>query len=573
MDGFIGEKIETTGPKTELGKWTFDFKYKGDGEDFGTTTGRVAATLADNEEHREAFIDHLRELKTVPGGRIWSAAGSPRMVTCYNCFVSGTILDSLNGPGSIMQRLVEASITLQQGGGIGYDFSLLRPEGDPIKTLGARSSGPLSFMDVYDKLCGTIESAGIRRGAQMGTMRCDHPDILKFISAKANMTRLRNFNISVAVTDILIKAVKEGTSFNLIFNDKIRDTVDASNLWDTIMRMTYSHAEPGVAFIDRVNKMNNLYYCEEIATSNPCGEQFLPPFGACLLGSLNLTAFIKWDGSKRYFDWSGFIRAIHIFVAALDNVIDTTIYPLPEQELEAKAKRRMGIGVLGVANALEALGFEYGTNDYIEFQNKVAMVLRNECYRASALRSKEKGAFPLFDRDKYLNGEFIKTLPDDIRDLIYRYGIRNSHLTSIAPTGTISLLCDNVSSGIEPVFAYEYERDIKEGADKTKTVLIQDYGVAHFGVYGKRAYDVAPEDHVRVAAAFQQYVDSAVSKTVNVPRNTSFKDFVKLYMLAYDLGAKGITTYRDGNREGVLRVVDEGSACTIDPMTGAKTCS
>ena len=491
-----------------------------------------------------------------------------------NCYVSGTIPDDMVG---IMDRAKEAAITMKLGGGIGYDFSTLRPRGTSIASLDSRSSGPVSFMGVYDAVCQTVSSAGHRRGAQMGVLRVDHPDIEEFVTAKNNKHNLTNFNISVGVTDKFMEAVKTDSPFDLIFDGKVHKTVSATALWDKIMRSTWDWAEPGILFIDRINKKNNLWYCEDIVATNPCGEQPLPPYGACLLGSFNLTKYVYKYETSYYFDYALFQKDIPIVVRAMDNVVDRAVYPLPEQEQEAKNKRRMGLGVTGVANAIEAMGHAYGTDEYVHHMSGIMERLRDTAYRSSISLAVEKGRFPAF-RHGYLDSEFAKTLPSDIRDDISKYGIRNSHLLSVAPTGTISLSADNVSSGIEPVFSHSYDRTILM-FDGPKVERVEDYGVRVFGVTGRKADDLDVMSHVKVLNAASKYVDSACSKTCNVGNDVKWEDFKDVYRKAYEGGASGCTTYRAaGKRYGILNAsrdeeVAEGTACYIDPETGQKECS
>jgi ribonucleoside-diphosphate reductase alpha chain len=410
----------------------------------------------------------------------------------------------------------------------------------------------------------------------MGVLRIDHPDIEEFIFSKQNSTSLTAFNISVAVTDEFMDAVRDGKNFDLRHGGTVYKTIQARYLWNELMRSTWDWAEPGILFIDRINEMNNLWYCEIISATNPCAEQPLPPYGACLLGSFNLTKYIVDTPSGREFNYDLFRRDIPVVVRAMDNVVDRAIYPLPQQEAEAKAKRRMGLGITGAANAIESLGFPYGTDGYVAVQGMILRTLRDECYKASVELAKEKGAFPLFDRAKYVSGEFVMTLPTDIQRSISSDGIRNSHLLSIAPTGTISLSADNVSSGIEPVFAYKTERTIiNEDGVSTRTVQIEDYGYKYFGVCGRTVDDLGVDEHVRVLTAAQTYIDSAISKTCNVSDDVTFEQFKDVYWKAYEGGAKGCTTFRAaGKRFGILKAVkeDEAVACTIDPMTGAKSC-
>jgi ribonucleoside-diphosphate reductase alpha chain len=578
---------------------------------------RIAAALKDDDQHFADFRDALLGMRFLPAGRIQSAMGSTRQVTPYNCYVSGTISDSfVDGEGSIMARAAEAAATMRMGGGIGYDFSTLRPRGDLIRKLQSHSSGPISFMHIFDAICKCVASSGHRRGAQMGVMRVDHPDIEDFIHAKQpgkdvqplwdlvaelpdgpeksqliqslqSTLKLTGFNVSVAVTDKFMECVQTGEPFPLTFEGRVYREVDARALWEQIMRGTWDWAEPGVLFIDTINRMNNLWYCETIAATNPCGEQPLPPYGACLLGSFNLVKYIYKDGAGRYaFDWDQYREDIPQVVRAMDNVVDRAIYPLPQQKQEAQGKRRMGLGITGLANAAEALGHEYGSPAFLAFEAEVLDTLRDESYLASAHIAKVKGSFPKFDKDKYLQGQFIKTLREDVRDAIAKYGIRNSHLTSIAPTGTISLCADNVSSGIEPVFAYSFDRTVIEFSGP-RVETVEDYGARVFGVRGKTCSRVTVQEHVAVLTVAAQRVDSAVSKTCNVPSGIGWEDFKNVYVSAWEGGAKGCTTFRlGGKRSGVLVAKDDGSEaepkapeaeesasqCRIDPATGRREC-
>jgi ribonucleoside-diphosphate reductase alpha chain len=578
------------GPQTIIADQVHAMKYRGEGEDFREAMNRVASALQDDGSHFRTIRDILQGQRFIPAGRIQSAMGSIRATTPYNCYVSGTIEDSfVSGEGSIMQRAHEAAATMRMGGGIGYDFSSLRPRGELISKLKSHSTGPVSFMRIFNEVCLCVASSGHRRGAQMGIMRVDHPDIEEFIRAKQNRDQLTGFNISVAVTDEFMEAVAAGRDFDLRWGGKTYSTVDAAALWETLMRSTWDWAEPGVVFIDRINEMNNLWYCERIAATNPCGEQPLPPFGACLLGSFNLTKYLHprtvaaIDMARWEFDWELLRLDIAPVVRAMDNVVDRARYPLPQQRAEAQNKRRMGLGIMGLANAAEALGFPYGTEPFLAFERKVLELIRDESYRASALLAKEKGAFTLYDDEKYLQGKFIATLPPDVRALISQHGIRNSHLTSIAPTGTISLTADNVSSGIEPVFSYETQRPINTPTGQ-ELYTIQDYGVANFGVRGRLTAEISAMEHVRVLAAAQACVDSSVSKTVNMDGRMKWEDFKGLYMTSWQLGAKGCTTFNiDGKRMALLTakpaegdkddMPTEGTACFIDPETGRRECA
>jgi len=567
------------GPTIGISEEIHAMKYRSEGESFEASQTRVANALKDNEDHYEYFRHILLNMRFLPAGRVQSAMGAPRTVTPYNCFVSVTINDSMEG---IMEAAANAAKTMQLGGGIGYDFSTLRPRGALIRSLDSKSSGPLSFMGIFDAVCKTIASAGHRRGAQMGVLRVDHPDIEEFIRAKNNSTELTGFNMSVAVTDAFMQAVKNDTAFDLVFEGEIYKTVSAVALWDDILRSTWDWAEPGILFIDRINQKNNLHYCEYIAATNPCGEQPLPPNGACLLGSFNLVKYVNEndDGSMR-FNFERLIVDIPHVVRAMDNVVDRATYPLEGQEQEAKAKRRMGLGVTGVANAIEALGAPYGTPKFMAILEEIMTIIRDECYRASIRLAREKGPFPLYDH-KFLDSAFAKTLPDDIREGILYGGIRNSHLLSVAPTGTISLSADNVSSGIEPVFSHYYDRTIQT-FDGPRVERIEDYGVREFGVEGLTADTCSVFDHVRVLNLASQFVDSACSKTCNVGNDVTWDEFKDVYMQAYDGGASGCTTFRvSGKRFGILNAStsedvaeakeDDGGACYIDPATGIRTC-
>lgn len=575
------------GPQTRVGDYFHGMKYRSEGESFREANNRVASALKDSDEHFHAFREITGHQRFMPGGRIQSAMGAPRATTPYNCYVSGTILDSfVHGDGNIMQRATEAASTMRMGGGIGYDFSTLRPRGALIRKLQSHSSGPVSFMEIFNAVCKCVASSGHRRGAQMGVLRVDHPDIEEFLHAKQNTDALTGFNLSIAVTDEFMEAVRDGRTFHLRWQGEVYKEVDARNLWEAIMRSTWDWAEPGVLFIDTINRMNNLNYCETLAATNPCGEQPLPPFGACLLGSFNLAKYVKpaeglhLVNRKWTFDWEQLRADIPHVVRAMDNVVDRARYPLPQQEEEAKNKRRMGLGVTGLANAGEALGFPYGSPEFLAFTDEVLQIIAIETYRASALLAHEKGPFPLYD-ERYLDSPFIKQLPEDVQQLIRAYGIRNSHLTSIAPTGTISLTADNISSGCEPVFDYTTSRPVNTPGG-VEIVEVEDYGVAQFGVYGRRASEVTAQEHIAVLTTAQRWVDSAVSKTCNMDGSMSWEDFKNLYWSAWEGGAKGCTTFNiDGKRMALLTGKSDKpkeepelvEACTIDPATGRRECA
>ncbi len=551
-------------------------KYRARGENFRESVTRVASTLADNEEHFTALREILLDQRFLPGGRIQASIGSTKNTTAYNCFVSGEIADSFtHGHGSIMARATEAAETMRLGGGIGYDFSTLRPKGDLIRKLQSASSGPISFMGIFNEVGLATASSGHRRGAQMAVLRVDHPDIEDFLRAKQNNSKLLGFNISVGVTDAFMLAVADDADFDLVFDRRVYRTVRARTIWEMLMRSTYDWSEPGILFLDTINRKNNLWWCETLAATNPCGEQPLPPYGACLLGSWNLPKYLYRDTNAGWSINLGqlFSDIFHV-VRAMDNVIEKTVYPLDEQEKEARAKRRMGLGLTGVANAIEALGYPYGSDAFCRFLNTIMARIKNVTYKASVDLAKEKGAFPLFDKRSYLSGDFIRTLDNEVLDGISTYGIRNSHLLSIAPTGTISLAADNISSGIEPVFAHSVKRLINF-ADGPRTVDIEDYGMRVLGVKGKTSAECTATDHLNVLCTASAHVDSAVSKTCNVPKDFPWEDFKDIYWTAWKRGSKGCTTHRTGNKRGaILEAVEEleDPVCVINPISGEKDC-
>ncbi|WP_299550339.1 adenosylcobalamin-dependent ribonucleoside-diphosphate reductase [uncultured Tateyamaria sp.] len=557
--------------------WDMKYRFKNaDGTPIDTTVEdswrRIARDLAKVEKDPQAweqtFYNALEDFKFLPAGRITAGAGTARSVTLFNCFVMGTIPDSMAG---IFDMLKEAALTMQQGGGIGYDFSTIRPKGAGVKGVAADASGPLSFMDVWDAMCRTIMSAGSRRGAMMATMRCDHPDIEDFITAKSDAARLRMFNVSVLVTDAFMEAVKTDGSWDLIFDGTVYKTVQARDLWNGIMKSTYDYAEPGVIFIDRINAANNLNYCETIAATNPCGEQPLPPYGACLLGSINLARLVKQPFEEAAeLNEEALSDLVATAVRMMDNVVDASRFPLEAQAREAQAKRRIGLGVTGLADALLMLGLRYGSDEAARQTEQWLKAIARAAYLASVQLAKEKGAFPLFDAEGYLASGTMQMMDADVRDAIAEHGIRNALLTSIAPTGTISLYAGNVSSGIEPVFAYAYTRKVlqKDGSRTEEEVV--DYAVqmwrdkfgdAELPDYFVNAQTLAPADHVKMQAAAQKWVDSSISKTINCPEDISFDDFKDVYMQAWDTGCKGCTTYRPNAVTGsVLTVAEEKPA-------------
>jgi ribonucleoside-diphosphate reductase alpha chain len=534
------------------------------------TWRRIARALAETEADPAAWEDRfyaaLEDFKYLPAGRITAGAGTGRSVTLFNCFVMGTIPDSLSG---IFQMLKEAALTMQQGGGIGYDFSTIRPRGAEVKGVAADASGPLSFMDVWDAMCRTIMSAGSRRGAMMATLRCDHPDIEAFIEAKQDPARLRMFNLSVLVTDPFMAAVKADGPWELVFGGRVYRTLDARDLWNRIMRSTYEVAEPGVIFIDRINALNNLAYCETIAATNPCGEQPLPPYGACLLGSVNLARLVAQPFEPAAeLNLTALDDLVRVAVRMMDNVVDTSRFPLPEQAAEAQAKRRIGLGVTGLADALLMLGLRYGSEAAAAQTERWMRAIARSAYLASVDLAREKGPFPLFDAQKYLASGSLTHMDADVRAAIRQHGIRNALLTSIAPTGTISLYAGNVSSGIEPVFAYAYTRKVlqKDGSRTEEEVVDyavqmwrEKFGDAPLPDWFVNAQTLPPLDHVRMQAAAQTWIDSSISKTINCPEDISFEDFKEVYMAAWDQGCKGCTTYRPNEVTGSVLTVSETS--------------
>ncbi len=566
----------------ELSRQIWDMKYRykaADGtpldREVADTWARVALASAKAEAPEQqrrwalAFAEALAGHRFLPAGRILAGAGTDRSVTLFNCFVMGAIPDDMGG---IFAHLREAALTLQQGVGIGYDFSTLRPNGAPVQGVGADASGPVSFMGVWDAMCRTIMSAGSRRGAMMATLACDHPDIEAFIDAKRLPGQLAMFNLSVLATDAFMKAVETDAPWDLKFGGRVFRTVQARALWDRIMRSTYESAEPGIIFIDRINALNNLGYCERISATNPCGEQPLPPYGACLLGSINLAKLVRNPfAADAALDEAQLEHLARIAVRLLDNVIDVSRFPLPEQRQEAMAKRRIGLGVTGLADALIFCRTRYGSPESLALIERWLGVISHAAYAASIDIAQEKGPFPLFDRDAYLARPHIKALPDSMRERLAANGIRNALLTSIAPTGTISLFAENVSSGIEPVFSYTYVRRLLMPDGSRHEEVVSDYAYRKYREmfgddpslpdYFVSAQELSPGEHIAVQAAAQKHIDSSISKTINVPADLAFDAFKNVYLEAYASGCKGCTTYRPNAARGaVLEVVTEASA-------------
>jgi ribonucleoside-diphosphate reductase alpha chain len=589
------------GPRTAFGQIIHATKYRAPEERYDDYAVRWSRATTDTDKEFRRAVRYSRGQELLPAGRQQHSMGRPYMTTANNCFVNGAIPDSYEG---IMDALKWAGMTLRTGGGVGFDFSTLRPEGEPIRGLGhgSFSSGPLSFMDIWDTNCRTILTAGHRRGAMMAVMRIDHPDVLKFINAKRGSGRLKNFNMSLGVLDSFMEALYADGLYDLKFGETKFTTVRATDVWATIMESNWDWAEPGTLFIDRINQRNPLYYCEKIAATNPCAEQPLPPWGTCLLGSVNIVKMLmpsrvsqnveRIEGlhvvdpkSSRYdIDYELLDDVVDCAVRCFDMVPDRTNYPLPQHKEEALTKRRMGVGVTGMANAIEIIGYSYGSPEYIAIQDKVLERIAWKAYSTSIELAKERGVFPAFDKAAYLEGWFVNNvLNEEHRDGIRKHGLRNGMLLSIAPTGTISLAADNVSSGIEPPYSIHTTADIEMPSGKTSFDII-DYAKQFFGVTCRTANEVTAEEHIDVLCAAQRFVDSSVSKTCNVNGQiagkgpgVTYADFKKLYTRAYDGGAKGCTTFNStgkliGVRRETIGEPDEGAACRIDGTTGLRSC-
>jgi ribonucleoside-diphosphate reductase alpha chain len=597
--------------------WETRYRYDAGGPDgeqtIGDTWRRVARALAAAETVNqstwaERFEALLRGFDFLPGGRILAGAGTDLDVTLFNCFVMGRIDDSIDG---IFDALKEGAVTMQHGGGVGYDFSTLRPCGAPAWRVGGSASGPVSFMRVWDTMCETLLSTASRRGAMMATLRCDHPDIATFVEAKRDPTELRNFNLSVQVSDDFMEAVADDRSWPLVFPVSRRpesataearlldyrpwpgragpapcavfERVPARGLWDRIMRAAYETAEPGVLFVDRINRENNLAYRESISATNPCGEIPLPAYGACNLGSLNLVRFVRgaFTGRARL-DLPALSAATATAVRMLDDVVDRSRFPLAAQAEQARGSRRIGLGLTGLADALILLGLRYDSEAARDVAATAMACIRDAAYRTSVDLALERGCFPFFEREPYLDAPFIRRLPAVIRDRIARDGIRNSHLTAIAPTGTISLLANNVSSGIEPMLALSSRRRVRGGDGRYRWHRVQDYalglwradrGDAPLPEAFVSAAELDPADHLSMQAALQPFVDSAISKTINVPERFDFDRFRAIYREAYRLGLKGCTTFRPNPVTGAVLVNDEPSAHRRAAALQARCCA
>jgi len=578
--------VNDSTPEFDISGFIWDQKYRYRKKsriidvDLSATWRRVAHALAaaeptDPAVWEQMFYNALEDFRFLPGGRILAGAGTDKEVTLYNCFVMGRIEDSLDG---IFDALKEGALTMQYGGGVGYDFSTLRPHGVAAQRSGNVASGPVSFMHTWNSMCATMTSAGNRRGAMMACLRCDHPDIETFIDAKRTAGVLEHFNLSVLVTDAFMQAVERDQPWPLVFPCVDGDTSEeprvyrelpARELWDRIMNAAYDTAEPGVLFIDQINRQNNLGYCEQIHATNPCGEIPLPYYGACNLGSVNLTQLVNnpfTDSAELDFEQLKVIA--NTAVRMLDNVIDVSRFPLPAQQQVAASTRRIGLGMTGLADAFLMLGHRYGDADSIVLADRIMRTLCHTAYQTSIELAKEKGAFPLFNKDAYLATPFVLALPDEIREGIARHGIRNSHLTAIAPAGTISLLAGNVSSGLEPVFDYRYQRNLVMGDSNPGTVELEDYAYHRWRQQHDNdclpdhfvtATEISPQTHLEVQSVLQNYVDNAISKTINVPEDISFGEFKSLYTTAFNKRLKGCAAFRPNPVRGEILV--SGRCC------------
>lgn len=525
-------------------------KYRDQNQTFDNHCLTLSNNLASNPQHQLKILDALRARRFLPAGRVQAAGGATeREVSYFNCSVSQRIDDSMD---SIMGALSNAARILRLGTGIGYNFSNLRPKGAEIKKLKTQSSGPLSFMQMFDVMASTIASSGHRRGAQMGIMNVSHPDIEEFIDAKMQKDAYRQFNFSVGITDKFMEAVNKRNEWPLQFEGKTYKTIKANLLWEKLINNAYNSAEPGILFVDRWNQNNNLFYCENIEACNPCSEQCLPPFGLCLLGSFNLPEYLynaQPDGNFE-FNYYQFEQDIAVFVEAYDNIFEKSVYAIPEHREEALNKRRMGLGLTGIANAIELLlnSPSYGSTYFCNILDRICSILTYEAYNASVELAKKRGPFAKYD-DRYLQSKFINQLSDNIQARIRHHGIRNSHLISYAPCGTISQCAGNVSSGVEPIFYHEVERDVYMKEGKVK-VTLSDYNYRNFGFKGKTLEECTVENHLNVAKIIQKYTDSAISKTVNVSSNCSYEEYEKIYHKAYELGLKGISVFRPTELRG-----------------------
>ena len=579
-------------------KYRYRFQDKIIDQTIEDTWHRVANAVAkaenakNTEQWQQTFYDVLAGFRFLPGGRIMAGAGTHRSVTLFNCFVMPILEDSLHG---IFDSLKEAALTLQQGGGVGYDFSSLRPRGYPVMHAGAIASGPVSFMRIWNAMCATMESTGARRGAMMGILRCDHPDIEEFVTAKSDPNELRHFNVSVLVSDAFMQCVKENREWELIFpahEEDLTDTVlrhwsnsaepvacrivrrvNARDLWQKIIKSAYDYAEPGVLFEDTINRQNNLWYREWISATNPCGEIPLPIYGACNLGAINLTQFVNHPFAENAsIDWEGIKKTVSIATRFLDNVIDISRYPLKMQKQEVYATRRIGLGLTGLADMFVMLGVPYGSDASLKLAKEMMQCIRDTTWQASIALAQERGVFAGFHAQKYLQGNFVQRLSDEIRQSIEKNGIRNSHHNTIAPTGSISLLANNISNGIEPIFSADYERVVRGQNGESLKHVVTDYAVRCWRKKGDEeslppawvdTFKLTPHQHLQMQAAVQPYIDNAISKTINLPADFPFAELSEIYTEAYQLELKGCTVFRPNAITGSILTPLE-SADSVD---------
>lgn len=580
--------------------WDIKYRYRYRDKimdcDLEATWRRISKAVASVEQAnnrlawQKKFYDILEGFQFLPGGRIIAGAGTKHQVTLFNCFVMPIKEDSLSG---IFNAIKEGALTLQQGGGVGYDFSPLRPKGARIKKTDAATSGPVSFMRIWNAMCATMSSTGARRGAMMGILRCDHPDIEEFITAKSDPNELRHFNVSVLVTDDFIEAVRNNKTWNLVFplaqNEiptsdvvyrhwsgnavpvpcRVMKQVNARDLWQRILQSAYDYAEPGVLFEDTINHMNNLSYCEWISATNPCGEIPLPDYGACNLGALNLTQFVLNPFSERAcFDWQRLEVTASVATRFLDNVIDLSRYPLRAQKLQALSTRRIGLGFTGLADMFVMLGIKYGSDESLHLAGQVMKRIAETTWQTSIELAREKGVFPLLNKNDYLKGHFVNNLSTELKSAIQQNGVRNSHHNTIAPTGTISLLANNVSNGLEPIFSSRYERTVRLTNDELKTFTVTDYALHRWQTQQNEkthppawidSQSLLPEDHLQIQRAVQPYIDNAISKTINLPEHFPIEQLSDVYMKAYEYGLKGCTIFRPNPTTGSVLAIQQSS--------------
>ena len=571
----------------DISRLIWSSRYRGTDRDgvpetsIADTWARVARAMASLErnpaEWERRFTAALEGFRFLPGGRILAGAGLGRDVTLFNCFVAGELVDSLEG---ILESLKETAITMQHGGGIGLDFSPLRPRGSLAARTGATASGPVSFMHVWDSMCETLLATGRRRGAMMATLRCDHPDIELFIDAKRDAGVLHNFNLSVLITDDFLDAVDDDREWPLVYpagGDAVtRARIPARTLWRHIVDSALETAEPGLLFVDTINRENNLWYCESISATNPCGEVPLPAFGACDLGSINLAAAVSAPFSAAAaIDHEHLGRLSAVAVRFLDNVIDVSRFPLEKQALQARRTRRIGLGITGLGDALAMLGLRYDSEDARRVAADVMRSIRDSAYRASIELAAEKGPFPAFDADRYCDGPFTRRLPADIREALQRHGIRNSHVLSIAPAGTISLLAGNISGGVEPIFALEAERSIRDERQQSRDVVVSDFAFRQWGERGGApsappdsfvtADALSGEAHLAMQASLQPFVDNAISKTITLSPRATADTVDEIFRQSHAAGIKGCTVFRPGSMRGqVIRTRDDAHCCGVE---------